>query len=296
MTLGIIFAFVQAFTWSCTSIVLRNLSTRLDPFLVNGVRAIFGLVVLIPILLLTANLQDFALISPTAMIYLIGSVVLGGVFGDALYVMSLKSLGVSAAFPISNSFPLFTVIFSTLLLGTPIEWSTVVGMVLVLGGIYFVARPQGSVDDNTKAPKPSRQLIFGVLAALGAALLWGLNTVVMSMGIEGINGAVANTVRMPAVILISFVLAAWRGQTSALRQIDRRTMQLLILAGILGWGFSAYFWVMAVQLAGPNKTSIISATSPLFAVPLSALLLNERPTRYTWIGTALTTVGVLFVI
>lgn len=295
MTLGIIFAFAQAFAWSCTSIVLRNLSTRLDPFLVNGVRAVFGMIVLIPILLLTANLQDFAQISPTALVYLIGSVVLGGVFGDALYVMSLKSLGVGAAFPISNSFPLFTVIFSALLLGTQVEWPTLVGMVLILGGIYFVARPRGSVEDNA-VPKPSRPLLLGVLTALGAAVLWGLNTVVMSMGIEGINGAVANTVRMPAVILISFLAAAWRGQTGTLRTIDRRTMQLLILAGILGWGFSAYFWVMAVQLAGPSKTSIISATAPLFAVPLSALLLHERPTRYALIGTALTTVGVLFVI
>jgi len=294
MALGIIFAFAQAFAWSCTSIVLRNLSTRLDPFLVNGVRAVFGMIVLIPILLLTANLQDFAQISPAAMAYLIGSVVLGGVFGDALYVMSLKSLGVGAAFPISNSFPLFTVIFSALLLGTQVEWPTLVGMVLILGGIYFVARPRGSVEGQV--PKPSRQLALGVLAALGAAVLWGLNTVIMSMGIEGINGAVANTVRMPAVILISFLAAAWRGQTGTLRKIDRRTMQLLILAGILGWGFSAYFWVMAVQLAGPSKTSIISATAPLFAVPLSALLLHERPTRYALIGTALTTVGVLFVI
>lgn len=295
MALGIIFAFAQAFAWSCTSLVLRNLSTRLDPFVVNGVRAVFGLIVLVPILLLTANLQEFALLTPNSLVYLIGSVVLGGVFGDALYVMSLKSLGVGVAFPISNSFPLFTVIFSALLLGTAIEWPTIVGMVLIMAGVYFVARPQGSVEQGASAT-PKRQLILGVLTALAAAVLWGLNTVVMSMGIEGVNGAIANAVRMPAVILISFVAAAWRGQMGSVRHIDRRTLRLLIIAGILGWGFSAYFWVMAVQLAGPSKTSIISATAPLFAVPLSAILLHERPTRYTWIGTALTTLGVLFVV
>jgi uncharacterized membrane protein len=143
MALGIIFAFAQAFAWSCTSLVLRNLSTRLDPFVVNGVRAVFGLIVLVPILLLTANLQEFALLTPNSLVYLIGSVVLGGVFGDALYVMSLKSLGVGVAFPISNSFPLFTVIFSALLLGTTIEWPTIVGMVLIMAGGLFCSAATG---------------------------------------------------------------------------------------------------------------------------------------------------------
>ncbi|MBM3188284.1 MAG: EamA/RhaT family transporter, partial [Chloroflexi bacterium] len=35
---------------------------------------------------------------------------------------------------------------------------------------------------------------------------------------------------------------------------------------------------------------------PLFAVPLSAVLLHERPTRYTLAGTVLSVVGIALVI
>ena len=45
MITGITLALIQAMTWSSTTIFLRTLSTRLDPFLVNGLRAAVGMLV-----------------------------------------------------------------------------------------------------------------------------------------------------------------------------------------------------------------------------------------------------------
>jgi drug/metabolite transporter (DMT)-like permease len=53
---------------------------------------------------------------------------------------------------------------------------------------------------------------------------------------------------------------------------------------------------MAVQLAGAGRAAVLMATTPLLAIPFSMLLLQERPTRWTLAGTALTAVGIAMVV
>ena len=47
IALGIFVAFAHAVCWSATSILLRHLSQRLDPFVLNGLRALLGAAVLV---------------------------------------------------------------------------------------------------------------------------------------------------------------------------------------------------------------------------------------------------------
>ena len=295
--LGLVFAFAQSICWAGTSIILRSLSTQLDAFAVNGLRAAFALIVIIPAVLLTGGLADLQLMTLTRIVYLVGSVILGGVLGDAFYVMSLSSLGVGRAFPVANSFPVFAVLFSTLVLGTPLRWPMVAGMVLVLFGVYLVARPRQRTVLTPDLPADPQKIARGVTLALLASALWGLTTVTMSLGLrDNINPIVATSVRIPAVVIISLVTSAWRGGLGRAHRIQRRTLGLLAVAGILGWGVAASLYAAAIQSLGPSKVAIISATAPLFAVPMGAVFLDERPTRYTLAGTVLSMLGIALVI
>ena len=296
MITGIALALIQAMTWSSTTIFLRTLSTQLDPFLVNGLRAAVGMLVIIPLVFITGGLPDYQRLTALHLLFLTGSVVVGGVVGDALYISSLKTLGVSRAFPITNSYPLFTVIFSVLLLGEHITATTLAGMALVLMGVYLVARPRGRVQTTPLDTITPRQLLRGVVLALSTSALWGLASCLVALGLEGINSIVANSVRVPVVVVLSLVMAAQRRQLGAVRCVDRGMIRSLLLAGLLGWGISGSLYVTAVQLAGPSKTAIVSCTAPLFAVPLSMIFLKERPGRYVAIGTILSVLGVVLVI
>jgi len=283
-------------TWSSTTIFLRTLSTRLDPFLVNGLRAAAGMLVIIPLVFITGGLPDYQRLTAPHLLFLTGSVIVGGVVGDALYISSLKTLGVSRAFPITNSYPIFTVIFSALLLGERIEATTLGGMALVLMGVYLVARPRGRVQTAPLDTIAPRQLLQGVALALATSALWGLASCLVALGLQGINSIVANSVRVPVVVLLSLAIAAQRRQMGAMRLVDRAMVRSLLLAGLLGWGISGSLYVTAVQLAGPSKTAIVSCTAPLSAVPLSVIFLKERPGRYVAIGTILSVLGVVLVI
>ncbi len=296
MITGIVLALIQAMTWSSTTILLRTLSTRLDPFLVNGLRAAVGMLVIIPLVFITGGLPDYQRLTGLSLLFLTASVILGGVVGDALYITSLKTLGVSRAFPITNSYPIFTVVFSVLLLGEQIKATTLAGMALVLVGVYLVARPRGRVQTAPLDAIAPQQLLRGVIVALITSALWGLSSTLVALGLRGVNSIVANSVRVPVVVLLSLAVAARRGQLGAGRRIERGMLRCLLLSGLLGWGISGSLYVTAVQLAGPSKTAIVGCTAPLFAVPLSMIFLHERPSRHVAAGTALSVLGVVLVI
>jgi drug/metabolite transporter (DMT)-like permease len=269
----------------------------MNPLLVNGLRATMSLVFILPMMLLTGGLSDYALLTAPRVAFLVGSVLIGGVLGDFMYLTSLRTLGVGRAFPITSSHPVFTVLFSALFLGATVGGRMVAGMVLVIFGVYLVARPRGHVEDQDGLRLTPRQIAVGVGLALLAAITWSLATITLTMGLEGgINTLTVNSVRVPFVAGFSLAAAAGRGGLSSIRQMDRRTLRLLFLAGLLGWGLGGTLFTLAIQLTGPSVTAIISSTAPLFAVPLSYFFLKERPTRYTLAGTVVCIIGVALVL
>jgi drug/metabolite transporter (DMT)-like permease len=82
------------------------------------------------------------------------------------------------------------------------------------------------------------------------------------------------------------------GRWRELKKLDRRSWAVIVVASLVGTGLGTLLWVMAIQRAGAGRTAVLTATSPLMAVPFSMLWLQERPSRWTVAGTLLTTVGI----
>jgi drug/metabolite transporter (DMT)-like permease len=138
-TLGLIYAFSYTAIFAASNIMLRSLARTLSPSLVIGLRALIGLLFVVPIAVFTAP-GDYALLTPERLLYLCGSVAIGGVIGSTANVYSLRTVGVARSFPISNASPLFTMLFGVLLLGETLAWRTVPGALLVLAGAYLIVR------------------------------------------------------------------------------------------------------------------------------------------------------------
>ena len=294
--LGIVCALGMALCWASMGIVLRSLPARLDAFVVTGLRATFGMVAIALLVVVTGGVAQYRLLTTTKVLYLVGSILAGGVVGDTLYLRGLRLLGMARCFPIINSFPLFTVLFSALLLGERISLVTMSGMLLVFAGIYLVARSKESSGGGASGGMSSRDVTRGVLMSLATAALYGVEGVLVSLGAQDVSSIVANSVRVPVVAVVASLIAARRGQWSQVCRLDRRTVLLLVLAGSVGWALAGSLWVAAIRFAGPSRAAIVGSTAPLFGVPLSMLFLREKPTRYTLAGTVLTVAGVVLVL
>ncbi len=75
-----------------------------------------------------------------------------------------------------------------------------------------------------------------------------------------------------------------------------RDLALILGVGVAGTAFGSLLYIYAVTTAGAARTVILNSTSPLMALPLSMLLLGERPTQRIGLGTALCLAGTLIVV
>ncbi|MHB0857435.1 MAG: DMT family transporter [Anaerolineae bacterium] len=295
--LGIAFALAQAISWALTSVVLRTLSTRMGVFLVNGLRAATGLLVLIPLTVISRGLADLPLLTAERLLIIVGSVIGAGVIGDGLYVRSLRLIGMHRAFPLANTYPLFAVLLSVLWLREPVHGQMLAGMLLVIVGVAVMIQPERAANVEAAAESPRRQ-VEGALLALGAAVAWGSCAVLLSQGVQDIDTILVSSVQAASVMVLSLGLAG-RASVSAsvpVWRLGRATMWLLLLGGVLNWGAANTFYVAAVRYAGPSRAAIIGSSAPIFAVPLSMLLLHESPTRRTLVGTVITVLGLILVV
>jgi drug/metabolite transporter (DMT)-like permease len=100
-------------------------------------------------------------------------------------------------------------------------------------------------------------------------------------------------VRIPAAaLMVGALVGLQRNSGIRRRSISRKTMVILALTGIGGTGFGSLLYIYAIQEAGAGRTAVLSALSPLFALPLGAVFLKEPITRWVAIGTGLAVVGI----
>ena len=153
IAMGIVVAFAHAVCWSVTSILLRHLSQRLDPFVLNGLRALLGAVVLV-VWFLAAGAPGASTFTPTRILLIVAAIVVGGLVGDTCSVIALRLVGVARTVPVTCSFPIFTMLFAFLLLGEAPPLLAAVGALLVVAAGAVLSLPERRPGALAK-PRPA---------------------------------------------------------------------------------------------------------------------------------------------
>lgn len=70
---------------------------------------------------------------------LAGGTLIGVVVGDIIFFFSQQLIGLSRAYPIAVSYPLMTYILGLIIGSESFHWARIVGVILVIGGVYLVS-------------------------------------------------------------------------------------------------------------------------------------------------------------
>jgi drug/metabolite transporter (DMT)-like permease len=206
----------------------------------------------------------------------------------------MRHIGLARATPISMAaFPLFTFVLAAILLGESITPGVVGGAALIVLGLYLVT--QRSRSSSAASEPADGRLWWGVGAVLLAALLWALAGVWLRVGSEGVNPALAGAVRLSAAGLVTALAVRATGHSVRPSGYERRGVLVLLAAGMFGTGMGSMLYVIGVQHAGVARAAILSSTTPLFALPLAALVLHERLTARLVGGAIISVVGIWLV-
>ncbi len=289
--IGVLVGLLCATTWASASVMMKDLSKKLDPFTLNASRALSGGLSMLLVALVMGKTTGYDALTPERLFFLFASVIIGGGIGDTCYIASLPRIGVSRAFPIASTYPALTLLFGLIFLHERINLAIITGLVLVLAGIVLISGLQAKNRAGSALPVTTS----GVAFALAASLCWGAGTALVAPGIEGLDSLMVASVRTPAYALVLCGIVALRKSYSELFKLSRKEWLVLTASGVMGWGLGSVLFLLTVSLVGPTRGAILTSTAPLFALPLSVIFLKERVNLSMLVGTVLTVGGIILV-
>ena len=119
-------------------VFLKILSGRYSPFFIIAVQNLIGLVYFLPIFL-SFNFNQFISVKPdlTVIGSLFALAVLCSSFAFVAFTIATREIGVSKANVFANLIPVFTGVFSFIVIGEELNWQKILGIVIVVGGLFF---------------------------------------------------------------------------------------------------------------------------------------------------------------
>ena len=299
-------ALVAAFIFSWTSIFFTTAGKRLGVTTVNLLR--------LPGATLCLGLTHLALHGrlwpaglswqDTAWIGLSG--VVGLAIGDSALFKAFTLVGPRRSMTLMALAPVFTVVLAWVLLGERLGLWALLGIVVVIGGVMLATLGKGGGkggDQNHDRGEFGRLeapvLRLGLLLALVASAGQGLGSAFAKLGMtggpgpEGLDPLGATLIRL-AFATLGFWVAVlprlkWRRVAANLR--DRRGVQALVTAILMGPFISVWISLVAIKHTEAGIAQVLLGTVPIFVVAPAWLVYKDRPTPLSLLGIVVAVAG-----
>lgn len=168
----------------------------------------------------------------------------------------------------------------------PLHRSFIIGFIIAILGIVLISF-NGATEFQLSP--------VGDILAILAAFSWGIYSVlskkIASYGYNPIQSTRRILLYGFAFILISALVTGFDPNWSALK--EPQILGNFLFLGVLAGGVCFVTWNMAVERIGAIKTSVYIYLNPVITVVSSILILHERLTWMSALGTVLTLVGLI---
>ncbi len=286
-----------AFCWAVAPLLYRQALFKTHPVSANIVRCASNAAVMGLVLLALGKWGTLTSLPWTVAALVVTSGVIGLGVGDTFYMLSLKSVGVSRAVPLASSYPLFSLIWATFLLGQPLTAAAVGGALLILAGIWLLSREK----TNPTNPKTGKWVLGGVAAALATAVFWSISISLMDAALTApaassfdANYAIV-TLRTASLAMFLLLLSPILDKERGFLKVNRRTALELCIGGLVanavGWFLMNYSFLNIVEA----QAVPISSTTPLFSALAGFLLFREKATWNRVLGAVVVVAGVILI-
>ena len=284
---GEFFALSSALTWALAVILLRRSGETLPPFELNLFKTFFGIVLMIPTILLVDGLKlpEYTLIE-LSLVFASG--VLGIAVADTWYLKALNMMGASRTGIVSSLFSPFVILLSATFLGerlVPWQW---LGLALVLSGVLLVTwRRHQSIVDASDVKK-------GVMYGVGAVFMMAVGIVIVKEILE--TGSFLWTVQLRQVGgiagMLTLLLVPARRKSVKNNFSKPQPWGTVMFASFMGAYFALILWLAGYKLIDASVASVLNETNVAFIVLLAWLMLGEQINRRKLAGLGLTLGGV----
>jgi drug/metabolite transporter (DMT)-like permease len=278
---GILSGLAAASIWGGMYVVSKVVLETLPPFTLLSLRLILGAAALGAVLLLRHRPG----IPRRQVGRLLGIGLIGfGVSVGLQFVGTALSSAANAAL-ITSASPVFILLFGALLLGEIVTPRRLAALALASLGVVAVLNPLDV--DLTQAT------LRGNLALVGAAITWGLYSVLVKRASRDVATTEVSFVAFLGGLLLSLPLAAVERGGTAAGPITLPVVLGVLYLGLVSTALAMYLWNRSLAILEAGLVSLLFFAQPVVGVSLGAILLGESLGPSFWIGSVLIGAGLV---
>jgi drug/metabolite transporter (DMT)-like permease len=295
--IGELAALGAAICWTISAILYKEALLKTKPVSANIVRLVCTSIILVACLAIIGKFGVLMNLPAYAVVLACVSGIIGLGFGDTLYMMSLKLIGVARAVPITCVYPLFNLLWAVFLVEEPITLSVILGAVTIVFGIWLLRQE----TDVGTAETEKKILVKGVAYALATAVMWSVSITMIDMAVtlpetSSLDHALAiNTIRVAAIAVSLLVSAPIIDRGFGFLKMQRKTLAALIFGGIVALGLGWFFLTYSFTNISESRAVPISSTTPLFSTLSGIVFLHEKVTARNAVGSIMIVVGIFLI-
>lgn len=297
--LGEISALITSLSFAFTATFFTFAGRLVGSGVVNRTRLLLGMG-----MLLLAHLLLFGTLFPQATasqwLWLSLSGVIGLTLGDAFLFQAFLWIGARLSMLMMSLAPVLAALLAWLFLGETLTGGQIAGIILTIGGVAWVIAEQNGLARHREPPTASQSphpnyklgLLFGLGAATGQAVGLILSKKGLANDFPALSG---NVIRMLAASSSIWLYALYRKQGRETAQQWRahpRALPLILGGAIFGPLIGVSFSLLAVQKTEVGIASTLIALTPIFMLPIGAVVFKEKFGWQAIAGTVLAMVGV----
>lgn len=289
-------ALVAAALWAVSTVLFGRLGKTLRPLVLNLVKGMVAIAFILLTLLWrwgqTPNLP------PMAVVWLLLSGAIGIGLGDTAYFSAVNSLGARRALLLESLAPPLAALLAWAWLQEALSALAWGGIFLTVLGVAWVIseRVPAAPQVGTEPLVPVwRGVMWGLLAAVGQATGSVLSRAALADTV--VDPLWSSLLRLTAGGAVLVGLLTLRGQWREPLQVARspQIWPVLVLTAFLGTYLAIWLQQVAFKYAPTGIAQSLLATSPLFVLPLAAML-GDRVTGRAVLGVLVALAGVWMLI
>jgi drug/metabolite transporter (DMT)-like permease len=276
---GVLAGLAAASIWGGMYVVSKIVLDVIPPFMLVSARLILGAGCLFVILALQRGFK--ATWGARLSAILVGLVGYGISLG--LQFVGTKMSTAANASLVTSASPAFIFLFGALLLKENVTPTRMAALVLATVGVVAVVDP--------RAANLGGQLFWGNLVLLGAALTWGLYSVLIKRASAEMGVLELSFLAFLGGLPVSLLVGAteWVGQ--GVGEITPGVILGVLYLGVISTALAMYLWNKSLALLDAGIVSLLFFAQPIVGGGLGATLLHEPLGAGYWVGAVLIGAG-----